>query len=49
MCALHTNDSILTGLDEDEINQIIKEMKEAQLNTTVEGDLQDFLGVNIER
>ena len=49
MHALHTDDSILVGPDKDEINQIIKEMQEAKLNMTVEGDLQDFLGVNIER
>ena len=49
MCALHADDSILAGPNEAEIDQIIKEMKQAQLDTTVEGDIQDFLGVNIER
>ena len=49
MCALHTDDSILAGPNEAEIDQIIKEMKQAELDTTVEGDIQDFLGVNIER
>ena len=49
MCALCTDDSILAGPDQDEINQIIKEMKQAKLDTTEEGDMQDFLGVNIER
>ena len=39
MHALHTDDSILAGPDEDKINQIIKEMQEAKLNTTIEGDL----------
>jgi ribosomal protein S17E len=49
MYALYTDDSILAGPDQDEIDQIIKEMKEVNLDITVEGDLQDFLGVNIER
>jgi hypothetical protein len=45
----NTNDSILAGPDEKEIDQIIKEMKQAKLDITITGDLQDFLGVNIER
>ena len=49
MCALHTDDSTLAGPNEAEIDQIIKEMKQAELDTTVKGDIQDFLGVNIER
>ena len=49
MWALHTDDSILAGPDQDEINQIIKEMKQAKLDMAEEGDTQDFLGVNIER
>jgi hypothetical protein len=39
----------LAGPIESEIDQIIKEMRQAKLDITVEGDLQDFLGVNIER
>ena len=49
MYALYTDDSILAGPDKAEIDQIIKEMQEAKLDITIEGDLQDFLGVNIER
>jgi hypothetical protein len=49
MYALYTDDSILAGPDQSEIDQIIREMEEAKLDITVEGDLQDFLGVNIER
>jgi hypothetical protein len=49
MYALYTDDSILAGPDQKEINQIIKEMEKVKLDITVEGDLQDFLGVNIER
>jgi hypothetical protein len=46
---LYTDDSILAGPDEDEINQVIEDIKAAKLNITVEGDLQDFLGVHIKR
>ena len=49
MYALYTDDSILAGPDKAEMDQIIKEMQEAKLDITIEGDLQDFLGVNIER
>jgi len=49
MCALCTDDSTLAGPNKAKINQIIKEMKQAELDITVEGDIQDFLGVNIER
>ena len=46
--AIYTDDSILAGPDKDEIKQIIKDIKKAGLDITVEGDLQDFLGVNID-
>jgi hypothetical protein len=46
---LYTDDSILAGPDLKEIDRIIEEMKQAKLDITIEGDLQDFLGVNIER
>lgn len=49
MYVLYTDDSILAGPDEDEINQVIADMRKAKLDITIEGDLQDFLGVNIER
>jgi hypothetical protein len=49
MYILYTGDSILAGPDEKEIDQIIKEMKQVKLDITIEGNLQDFLGVNIER
>ena len=48
MHALCTDDSMLAGPNEAKINQIIKEMKQAELNMTVKGDIQDFLGINIE-
>jgi hypothetical protein len=47
MYALYTDDSILAGPGQAEIGQIIKEMQKANLDITIEGDFQDFLGVNI--
>ena len=49
MYVLYTDDSILAGPDPDEIDKIIKKMRQAQLDITIEGDLEDFLGVNIDR
>jgi hypothetical protein len=47
---LYTDDSLLAGPDKNEIDQIIEELQtKAKLAITVEGDLADFLGVNIER
>ena len=44
---LYTDDSILAGPDKEEIDQIIKDIKAAKLDITDEGDIQDFLGINI--
>jgi hypothetical protein len=49
MYTLYTDNSILARPDEKEIDQIIKEMKQVKLDITIEGNLQDFLGVNIEQ
>ena len=47
---LYTDDSLLAGPDAKEIDQIIDELQsKAKLSITVEGDLADFLGVNIDR
>ena len=46
---LYIDTSILTGPDQKEINQIIKEHTEEKLNLAVEGDIQDLLGENIEK
>ena len=46
---LYTNDSILVGPDESKLDQIIEDMKKASLKLTVEGDISDFLSVQIER
>jgi len=45
---LYTDDSILVGPDEDEITECVSKMSEV-LDITIEGELTDFLGVNIER
>ena len=44
---LYTDDMILAGLDKSEIDEVIEQVRGAKLNITVEGDLQDFLGVHI--
>ena len=49
MYVLYTDDSIIAGPDEKEIKKVINDIKKAKLDITVEGDLQDFLGINIER
>jgi len=49
MYVLYTDDSILAGPDLDEVNKAIEDIKRAKLNITIEGDIQDFLGVNIDR
>jgi hypothetical protein len=46
---LYTDDSILTGPDLQELDDIVQEMKAVGLNLTIEGDISDFLGVQIDR
>src|SRR6056300_397126 len=48
MYVLYTDDSILAGPDLSEIERAIKDI-DAKLKITVEGDIQDFLGVHIDR
>lgn len=47
--ALYTDDSILAGPSKQEVDKIIKQMREIKLDITDEGDVEDFLGVNIEK
>jgi hypothetical protein len=49
MYVLYTDDSILAGPDKDEINRVIEDIRKAKLDIMVEGDIQDFLGINIVR
>ena len=46
---LYTDDSIIVGPDKAEIDKAIKDIRAAKLNITVEGDIKDFLGVNIHK
>ena len=46
---LYTDDSILAGPDLEELKRLTKRMEEVGLVLTVEGDITDFLGVNIKR
>ncbi len=45
---LYMDDSILTGPNLKELGKIIEDMKWVELELTVEGDISDFLGVNIQ-
>jgi hypothetical protein len=44
MYVLYTDDSILAGQDQSNIEQVIKDIQLAKLNITVEGDIKDSLG-----
>lgn len=46
---LYTDDSILAGPDPQELDAIVQQMQAVGLNLTVEGDISDFLGVQIDR
>ena len=46
---LYTDDSILSGPDPEEIEQVLKDLKKANLELTDKGNIEDFLRVNIER
>ena len=48
MYVLYTDDSILAGPDQKEIEQTVQQLKEAVLDITIEGELTDYLGVNID-
>ena len=47
--ALYTDDSILAGPNKGEIDRIIQEMRDVKLDITDKGNVEDFLGVNIEQ
>jgi hypothetical protein len=48
MYVLYTDDLIIAGPDKREIDQVIEDIRKAKLNITVEGDIQDFLGINMD-
>jgi Reverse transcriptase (RNA-dependent DNA polymerase) len=49
MYVLYTDDSILAGPDEQELDDIIAEIQSTGLKITSDANLDDFLGVNIDR
>jgi Reverse transcriptase (RNA-dependent DNA polymerase) len=49
MFILYTDDSILVGPYDNELEVIIKDMQKADLNMTSDGDISDFSGVQIKR
>mmetsp|Transcript_22323 Transcript_22323/g.48518 ORF Transcript_22323/g.48518 Transcript_22323/m.48518 type:complete len:523 (+) Transcript_22323:114-1682(+) len=49
MYVLYTDDSILAGPNKKAVENAIRDIKDVGLNITEEGDIQDFLGVNIDR
>jgi Reverse transcriptase (RNA-dependent DNA polymerase) len=49
MYILYTDDSILTGPDEQELDNIVQRMNEIGLKITCDGGIEDFLGINIDR
>ena len=46
---LYTDDSILAGPDPKKLDEILKQMTDSGLNLMVNGDITDFLGVQIDR
>ena len=46
---INTDDSILAATTTKRIDQCVKEIEDRVLKLTDEGDLNDFLGVNIDR
>jgi hypothetical protein len=49
MYVLYTDDSILAGPTKEEVDRAIEDIRKANLDITVEGDIKDFLGVNIHK
>ncbi len=47
--ALYTDDSILAGPNQKEVEMAVEDIKRAGLDITIEGTLEDFLGVNLDR
>ena len=47
--ALYTDDLIIVGHEGREVEAAVEDIKRAGLDITIEGTLEDFLGVNIER
>jgi hypothetical protein len=46
---LYTDNSILAGPSQQEIDKILEDLKKVKVGLTIEGTLNDFLGINIDR
>lgn len=46
---LYTDDSLLAGPDPKELDKITRDMEKVGLEITVDGNIEDFLGVNISK
>ena len=46
---LYIDDSIIAGSDQQAIDETIRQIKQSGLEITIEGDIWDFLGINITR
>ena len=44
---LYTDNSIIAGSDKAAIEETIEQIKQSGLDITIEGDIRDFLGINI--
>ena len=49
MYTLYTDDSILTGTEPKEIDHIVYQMCKVNIDITIDGTIEDFLNVNIDR
>jgi hypothetical protein len=49
MYTLYTDDSILVGPTNEELDECIEAIKQAGLRITVDGDITDFLGVKVKQ
>jgi hypothetical protein len=49
MYVLYTDNSILMGPDSKELDRIVARMRKERLELTEEGDIADFLGVELKR
>ena len=49
MYILYTNDLIIAGPNQEDLNAVVADLKKTNLVVTVEGTLEDSLGVNINR
>ena len=49
MYILYTDDSILVAPTQKEVDEAIRDIQGAGLNIIIEGDVKDFLGINIQK